>query len=413
MHLNPQATICKPLALDGFKLNQYNILHKIGAGTFGLIYLVNDGESQYAAKIVLKSPPRNPNVAENKKYIQQQIYNFFNYHQHVTGATLDLDDIQNNTSSVYREIALHLRVHQYPNVATIKEVLDLDFALVIIMDYFPQGDLFKNIIDEKIFANVPAHQDQQLLMKNCMCQLIDVIGYLAAHNIYHCDLKPENIMVQYDPTYQRPLRLDTIIDYRELCVVLIDFGLAMDSNMICCNACRGSSFYMAPERVVNYTTSPTVRDLVDLSKYPCNVGGSESASMMFPTLAGDIWLLGVLFINITCLRNPWPTANINDTSLVFPTYILHNTGLLRDILPISGQFNRLLDRVFRLDPNERISLYDLFEGIVMVDFFHDHKLVSPPHTPNKGTQLTTPPYSEEEECLTFQPRQLFSPESIY
>ena len=53
------------------------------------------------------------------------------------------------------EISLHLKVHQHPNIATIHQVLNIeDFAIIILMDHFEQGDLFTNIIDRQIFTKI-------------------------------------------------------------------------------------------------------------------------------------------------------------------------------------------------------------------------------------------------------------------
>lgn len=365
-------------ALDGYIINnQYKLLKKIGAGTYGLIYLVEDMATgqRNAAKMVLTEPQptSHGDASENKKAIQRTFYQYFVAHDPVQAQELDLDIISRdgiNLNSL-REIALHLRVHHHPNVVTIHGVLNLNrFAVITMMDYFPQGDLFGNIIDNQMFLRPPVHQDKQLLMKNCMLQLVEAIDYCALQSVYHCDLKPENVMVVYDPSYHRPQGSTEIIDYSELRVSLIDFGLAMTSNLICCNACRGSSFYMAPERIVNFNTNKLVRSMINMDQFDTSPEATlELNAKYFPTLAGDIWLLGVLFINITCARNPWPVANINDRHEVFSNYMLQNKSILQTILPILRQFNLLLNEIFNLNPKSRIPLRELAAKIRQVDFF--------------------------------------------
>lgn len=393
-------------SLNGISINnQYTFIKKIGAGTYGLIYLVEDNTtgSRYAAKMVLTDQlvSTHSDAAENKRAIQRNFHHYFSTHRPARAQELDLEIIARDGALVpfLQEIALHLKVHRHPNVVTIHGVLNLDgYAVITLMDYFEQGDLFGNIIDNQMFLRPPVHQDKQLLMKNCMLQLIEAVQYCADTGVYHCDLKPENVMVRYNPSYRRPHNTSgSIIDYRELHVCLIDFGLAMTSNLICCNACRGSSFYMAPERIVNFNTNKLVRSLVDMDQFQTGPSATlELNAKYFPTLAGDIWSLGVLFINITCARNPWPVANINDRHEVFSSYILQNKNILQSILPILRQFNLLLNEIFNLNPSLRIPLPQLAAKIKQVDFFYDkveynEQLCTPP------TELKSSPSSTEDK----------------
>lgn len=379
-------------SLSGYVVNgRFRFLRKIGAGTYGLIYLMEDSETgkTYAAKMILTElPPTRGNATQNKQFIRDQLLLYFSTHDPVQANDLDLEKVADSGIKCLflREISLHLRVHKHPNVASIFKVLMLDkFAVITLMDHFDQGDLFANIIDNHLFTRPPVHQNQQLLMKNCMLQLVDVVAYCASQAVYHCDLKPENIMVTYDPNYVRSdSDQNCIVDHKELHITLIDFGLAITSNVICCNACRGLSFYMAPERVVNFNTNSLVRSLVDMDEFVTDPDSLLELTRKFlPTLPGDVWSLGVLFINIACARNPWPVANISDRHEVFANYMLQNRTLLRKILPISVQFNALLDDIFQLNPSKRISLEELAQRVAEVDLFGDK--------PQENPQLLTPP----------------------
>lgn len=386
---NPQ------MLLDGFFLNdRYQLRHKIGAGTYGLIYLVEDllTGQRFAAKMILtecqSSVSKAEDVEDNKKRVKKKIFDYFISNKRANSAELNLDYIRNEGMNCpfLREIALHLRVHEHPNIITIHKVLSLDnIAIVILMDYYDGGDLFDNIVEKKIFENHPYYQDKQLLMKNTMLQLVDAVEYCSSKGIYHCDLKPENIMVRYQPGYRRTN--DYVVDYNEIQVVLIDFGLAMNSDIICCNVRRGSSFYMAPERITNYCTCDFIKSRVDLNEYKSKESDDKSSLKYFPTIAGDIWSLGVLFLNITCAKNPWPSASVVSTTgnKVFQAYLRDNK-VLSTIFPISNEFISLLGRIFRLGPNERITLEDLASQIVGCDFFSERG----------NCQLPTPTESDDD-----------------
>lgn len=426
---NPSAEInqkSSDMSLNDCLINgNYRFIKKIGAGTYGLIYLVEDVQRNkvYAAKLILKRQPKDKNgckiqdVNESKRYIQQQLYDYFHDMStfsplDITASELDLQFLQNECKDCpfLREIALHLAVHEHQNVISIHKVFNLDkMGVVILMDYFPQGDLFNNIIEKQIFVN-PPNTDGQLLMKNAILQLIDVLLYCTSKGIYHCDLKPENIMVNYNPNYKRPDGFTEIIDHNEIHIALIDFGLAMNNPLVCCNVCRGSSFYMAPERITNYTSSLLIKSMVDLTRYKsvdlCN---SQNCTMnrYFPTLAGDIWSLAVLLINIVCSRNPWPIAQIDAVheNQVFHNYIFGNHSLLREILPISKQFNRLLDKIFVMDPASRLPLESIREEIITIDFFKDYL--------DKPTTTTYTTEESSEEVSLFSPKNAGSSNSSF
>lgn len=364
--------------LNGFYLNSnLQLIKKIGAGTYGLIYLVKDIKTHrhYATKIILKESLslHQKDVDAYKKYIQEKVYYEFIGNSCMSFEELDLELLRQSGGEVpyLKELSIHLKCHSHPNVATIHKVLNFPSGIIMLMDYFPQGDLFKNIVENQIF------QKNQMMMKNCILQIINVIKYLKLKNIYHCDLKPENIMVKYNPNYRR-LNNSNLVDYNEIQIGLIDFGLSIEEEYICCNSCRGSLFYMSPERIVNYPKNDYISHNLDLSSYKIN---PKDELMYFPTIKGDIWSIGVLLINITCARNPWPNASIvPNNNDVFQSYLNKEHSVLRKILPISHEFNNLLNQIFQLNPVERIDLSLLYTQILTVDFFHD-QLLSPPESP--------------------------------
>ncbi|EGV62879.1 Serine/threonine protein kinase [Yamadazyma tenuis] len=373
---------CYTKTLDGLVINNFQFVKKLGSGTYGLIYLVKDLDTNrvYAAKIILKDQMNlnQKDIESYKKYIQERIFfEFINNYSNLQLEDLDLDLIKENGNQIsyLKEISIHLKCHHHPNVVTIHKVISFSIGLVTVMDYYEQGDLFKNIVDNRIFS-----PSNPLMMKNCVLQIINVINYLSSKNIYHCDLKPENILVKYNPDYRRPDDAP-IVDYNEISIGLIDFGLSMEDEIICCNSCRGSSFYMSPERLVNYTKNEYIKSIIDLSSYKTRPSTDSSPMLYFPTLKGDIWSIGVLLINITCARNPWPNSSIvPNNNEVFQTYAYEDTAILKKILPISTEFNVLLNKIFKLNPIERVDLQDLYNDVIVVDFFHD-SMLTPPESP--------------------------------
>lgn len=70
----------------------------------------------------------------------------------------------------------------------------------------------------------------------------------------------------------------------------------------------------------------------------------------------DVWSLGIILVNLTCGRNPWKRASIEDST--FKAY-LKNPKFLSSILPLSPELDSILRCIFECDPRRRISIPEL------------------------------------------------------
>jgi serine/threonine protein kinase len=77
--------------------------------------------------------------------------------------------------------------------------------------------------------------------------------------------------------------------------------------------------------------------------------------------ANDVWSLGVILVNLTCGRNPWKRAAMDDST--FRAFV-RNRDFLQTILPISDGLNAVLQRIFQTDPKRRIGLGELRQLIL-------------------------------------------------
>ncbi|GME88132.1 unnamed protein product [Ambrosiozyma monospora] len=326
--------------------NRYQLQKKIGSGSYGIVYSARHlyTGKPYAVKIILK----NQASGGNNKQLLQELENNLLYQALLNNGTLttnllSLDLIEKNgfKCKILKEISLQLRVHKHPNILSIYKVYDTKAALFVVMDYFPEGDLFATIVDKQRYKNDP------FLVKSVFIQLVDAINYCHSKGIYHCDLKPENILVADNGTR----------------LILADFGLALQDPYIESNICCGSSYYMSPERIQNFCqafNSPDAHSIHLERLMKPNTDGMR-ANVKFPTSAGDVWSLTIILINLISIRNPWLKASLQDAT--FKAFVKDPTVLLK-ILPISREVFRVLCKYLTLNPWERGSLFQFREDIL-------------------------------------------------
>ncbi|GKZ72097.1 hypothetical protein AnigIFM50267_008150 [Aspergillus niger] len=215
-----------------------------------------------------------------------------------------------------REIKLHHLASQHPNVVSLVRIMDSVDCTYVVIEFCPEGDLFSSITEKGNFVgNDP-------LVKRVFLQILDAVQFCHSLGIYHRDLKPENILVTD----------------QGLTVKLADFGLATTDYLTSDFGC-GSTFYMSPE-----CQQPNPRPM---SCY-------ESAP-------NDVWSLGVILVNLTCGRNPWKRASIEDST--FRAY-LKDPYFLKSILPLSDEMICILNRIFECDPSKRITIPELRQLIL-------------------------------------------------
>lgn len=319
------------------QINNFKIISQIGSGAYGLVFRVLDliSGNEYAMKAILKADQKaNQNLNQKKADVLREhlLQNFKNNRNKLYLPAIDLDSIINLSDEQiekaphYREISLHLRVHSHKNIVTIHNIFESSHATFILMDYYP-SDLFTSIVDERHFAT------DGILIKKVFQQVCSAVEYCHSKNIYHCDIKPENIL--FDQSNN---------------VYLCDFGLSTETEYLNADVSIGSSYYMAPERVLYSNSNQDYRDVVQ-----------------FPTSKGDIWSLGIILINLTCIRNPWLKAHQNDDQTFH--YFVKNPKILKNILPVSNELYQLLIKVLQINPYNRINVRQLSDEVSKIRSF--------------------------------------------
>ncbi|CAO3659440.1 unnamed protein product [Rhizopus stolonifer] len=220
------------------------------------------------------------------------------------------------------EIRLHSHLSGHPNIIRLEKVIQTPNWTHAVIEYGSEGDLFTAIIDEGIYYG------NHSLIRHVFLQLIETVRFCHSNRVYHRDLKPENVLV-FD---------------QGRTVKLADFGLATTDRFSKDYGC-GSTFYFSPE---------------------CQGGLLMDSQMGYATSPNDVWSLGIILINLAAGRNPWRIASLEDETYCA---FLQEPNLLLKILPISNELNRILKRIFCLDPTKRITLDELYLRIQHCNYF--------------------------------------------
>ena len=108
-----------------------------------------------------------------------------------------------------------------------------------------------------------------------------------------------------------------------------------------------------------------------------------------------MWSLGIILVNLTCGRNPWKRAWLEDST--YRAYT-RDPSFLRSILPISRELDTILGRIFERNPHNRTGLSELRQMILECPSFTspmvDTGLLTPHPEPQDASQPSLGPASE-------------------
>eukprot|EP00963_Diacronema_lutheri_P009505 scaffold856_cov326-Pavlova_lutheri.AAC.7 len=237
------------------------------------------------------------------------------------------------TANVAREIVNHRSLH-HPNIVRFREVFLTETHLGIAMDFASGGEIFNHVKAAKHFNENEARFFFQQLMSG--------VNYCHQLEIYHRDLKMENVLLHDLPTeawQSQELRaiLNTgIIDGSMTPTVkLCDFGYSKSSLLQSMpKSTVGTISYMCPEIL---TSSNQVYDGRAVDVWSCGV-------ILFAFLFG--WLP---------FNDPKDVRNMSLTS----QKILAVDYTIPDHIPVSSECKDLLARIFVADPTRRITIPEI------------------------------------------------------
>ncbi|KAI9313100.1 kinase-like domain-containing protein, partial [Dichotomocladium elegans] len=261
--------------------HEYRILEEIGRGSFGALYLGQSLEDN--AYVAVK-------VVNNKKEALE--------YQH-----LEID-IQASLS--------------HPNILALHGTSTDPDHIYMVMDLCDMGDLFDYLAHCRL-------TDAQVTVM--FGQVLDAVGYMHQRNIYHRDLKLENILLygtDDDNSAENPYQWN---------IKVADFGLSTRERYNNERGC-GSTVYLAPEHFFD--------------------------DAVIDSAASDVWSLGILLVYMVFCRHLWQEATAKDAA--YCRYVHDPAAMLKSALPqLSQDLYHFLVVVLAPCPADRPSVQEMKE----------------------------------------------------
>jgi serine/threonine protein kinase len=268
-------------------VDQYQLVEELGRGSYGCLFLGQSmvDNAYVAVKVLCKK---------------------------------GLDEAQLALQQLEIDIQQSLK---HPHLLGLDHVIQEQDYVFMIMELCDGGDLFEFVV------NHPSLNDQAI--RSIFCQILDAVEYMHQNQIYHRDIKLENILLQQDT----------------ICKVA-DFGLATKERYSLDFGC-GSTTYLGPE----------------------HFGGSLDECQVefdpYDAAASDIWSLGILLLALLFGRNPWQEATQED--LAFAKFSSDPVSLKTSLFPeLSNDCLQFLQSVLCVDPLQRATVQEMKQQFIQL-----------------------------------------------
>lgn len=237
-------------------------------------------------------------------------------------------------SSLLRELHVFQRLKDCSNI---NQMLDIDMqfnTINLIMPYYTQ--------DLSMFISTTSISDRIHRGVNIFNQLLNALYHLHSRNIIHCDIKPENILIN---------------DH----VVLADFGLSSEGEQC---YIRGSYLYYAPELLLKhpYTNKVDIWALgITMVGYYTNTYITDPSIALHALCPGDNAKVVSLQI-LSLVTNPntdYLSINQQHDSINIYKLFFNHIEVLNHI---EYHIVKKLTRMLQLNPDNRASINQLYIG---------------------------------------------------
>lgn len=289
----------------------------------------------------LTEPKLPPKLDLNKNVSSSRINNYIYYHpwigkggsgkvyKGVNTKTNTLVAIKKINSVNIQKLSMEriiqevefLKNLEHPNIIKCFDIIKDQHYVYIITEYCNGGNLQQFIDDYSGYGE----NFSEIEIKHFMIQIRDALQYLHSKNIYHRDIKPQNILVQNKNK-----------TYTDITLKICDFGFAKEMNLetkfmettLC-----GTPMYMAPEIVIQH-------------KYHNK---------------SDLWSLGVILHRLIYGTYPYgKVSNIFELIKCMESKKLSFPNKKNKKIPLSLEGCDLLGSLLEKDTGERIDWEEFF-----------------------------------------------------
>lgn len=264
-------------------IDNYKIIQLLGAGLEGKTYLVKKNENKYAMKAInlIEYKSKNP-------YAEEYI---------------------NNEISILKSL-------DHINIIKLVEAIKINNMVYIITEYY-NGKTLNDYLKEETFSEKLV----QILMK----QIIKGIKYLHNKNIFHRDIKLENILLHFENE-------EDLNNLSKKIVKIIDFGFAKElkkENKV--KSPVGSILTMAPIRIANILG-------INNNRYG---------------ISTDLYSIGIICWEMIIGKKPYNGVNNNDI------YNILSNGKFYISQKISKEALSFIIKLIQFDDNNRLDLNEI------------------------------------------------------
>ncbi|XP_017271748.1 calcium/calmodulin-dependent protein kinase kinase 1b isoform X1 [Kryptolebias marmoratus] len=281
---------------DCVQLNQYKLNKEIGKGSYGVVKLAynEDSEQYYAMKVV------------SKKKLMKQCG--FLRRMPPSGSNSDLFcKVMQPLERIYREVAI-LKKLDHPNVVKLVEVLDDpdEDGLHMAFELMTKGPVIEVPTDEPLTEDQARFHFRDVVLG---------IEYLHYHKIVHRDIKPSNLLLGDDGR-----------------VKIADFGVSneFEGSDALLSSSAGTPAFMAPETMSEQQQS-------------------------FSGKALDVWAMGVTLYCFVFGKCPFYDEYI----VSLHNKIRSKPVEFPETLPISNELKDLIEKMLDKNPATRITLPEI------------------------------------------------------
>lgn len=151
----------------------------------------------------------------------------------------------------------------HPSLPTLKDYFEINDRQYIAMSFI-EGDSLTKITQQKGFID-----DEHIcwILQRCL----DALSYLHYNGVIHCDIKPENI----------------ILDIPKHNAIIVDFGMSSIAPGKKTLPKGGTEFYMPPEFKLGKPPIPSV-DIYSLGKVALFLTGGNVQNNKFPVMKPEL-----------------------------------------------------------------------------------------------------------------------------